>query len=44
MSSGVVALDDLVMFVEEEGNTLRRALAAQVRPESGGWAGTWDGG
>ena len=41
--TGVIALDDLVVFVEREGDMLRRAIAAQVMPAAGGWAGTWDG-
>ena len=39
---GMVALDDLLMLVEQEGDTLRRALAAQIRRDEGGWAGGWD--
>ena len=42
-ATGVVALDDLVVFVEREGDMLRRAIAAQMMPTTGGWAGTWDG-
>ena len=39
---GMVALDDLLMVVEQEGDTLRRALAAQIRKDEGGWARGWD--
>ena len=38
---GVVAFDDLFMVFEQEGDALRRALAAQTRKGTGGWAG-WD--
>lgn len=41
---GVVSLDDLTIFVEQEADMVRRVLAAQLKPEAGGWAGTWDGG
>jgi hypothetical protein len=30
------------MRVEEEGETLRRVLASQIRREAAGWAGGWD--
>lgn len=42
MLCGIVALDDLVVFVEHESETVRRALDAQIRKDSGGWARGWD--
>lgn len=39
---GVVALDDLIVFVEDEGDALRRALEAQTRSDASGWSGGWD--
>jgi CBS domain-containing protein len=41
---GVVTLDDLTMFVEREGDLLRRVLASQAVHEAPGWAHTWDEG
>lgn len=40
---GVVAFDDVVQFVEKEGDVLRRLLEAQARGSGSlGWAGGWD--
>lgn len=39
---GVVTFDDLVMLVEKEGETLRRALEGQIRADSPSWSRGWD--
>lgn len=39
---GMISLDDLLILAEQEGDTLRRALASQIRKDEGGWAGGWD--
>lgn len=39
---GIVTFDDLVMLVEREGDTLRRALEGQLVAERPSWARGWD--
>ena len=39
---GIVTFDDLVMLVEREEDTLRRALEGQVVADSPSWSRGWD--
>ena len=39
---GVVTFDDMVIFVEQEAESLRHALEGQIRADAPSWSSGWD--